>query len=180
MRGPEGASVQQCTGATRQLAGAFAEVHEQVAGLLGGPCPGGVRGGTQDVHPAGLDLYHEEHVQALEEHGVDVEEVTCQDSGCLGGEELPVPCQNSRNSSELAFSLCSSGRSPILVNRPVDDLPAPDPAGDVDRLARLMQRRSLLARLVRAMFVIMPRVLGEDPPEVSFTVDQQVVEALAP
>jgi hypothetical protein len=72
-----------------ELAGAFAEVHEQVAGLLGGPCPGGVRGDTQDVHPAGLDFYHEEHVQALEEHGVDVEEVTCQDSGCLGGEELP-------------------------------------------------------------------------------------------
>ena len=72
-----------------ELAGAFAEVHEQVASLLGGPCPGGVRGDIQDVHPAGLDLYHEEHVQALEEHGVDVEEVTCQYSGCLGGEELP-------------------------------------------------------------------------------------------
>ena len=76
--------------------------------------------------------------------------------------------------------LCSSGCSPILVNRPVDDLPAPDPAGDVDRVAGLMQRRSLLARLVRAMFVVMPRVLGEDPPEVSFAVDQQVVKALMP
>ncbi len=43
-----------------------------------------------------------------------------------------------------------------------------------------MQRWSLFARLVGAMFVVMPRVLGEDPPEVSFTVDQQVVEALAP
>jgi hypothetical protein len=62
----------------------------------------------------------------------------------------------------------------------VDDLPAPDPAGDVDRVAGLMQRRSLLARLVRAMFVVMPRVLGEDPPEVSFAVDQQVVKALMP
>ena len=76
--------------------------------------------------------------------------------------------------------LCSSGRYPILVDQPVDDLPAPDPVGDVDRLAGLMQRWSLLARLVRAMFVVMPRVPGEDPPEVSFTVDQQVVEALAP
>jgi transposase len=76
--------------------------------------------------------------------------------------------------------LCSSGRSPILVNRPVDDLPAPDPAGDVDRLAGLIQRRSLLARLVRAMSIVVPRVLGDDPPEMSFTVDQQVVEALAP
>ena len=38
----------------------------------------------------------------------------------------------------------------------------------------------MLARLVGAMFVVMLRVLCEDPPEVSFAVDQQVVEALAP
>jgi hypothetical protein len=62
----------------------------------------------------------------------------------------------------------------------MDHLPAPDPACDVDRLAGLMQRWSLFARLAGAMFVVMPRVLGKDPPEVSFTVDQQVVEALAP
>ena len=55
-----------------------------------------------------------------------------------------------------------------------------DPAGDADRLARLVQRIPLLARLVRPMFVVMPCVLGEDPPEVLFAVDQQVVEALAP
>jgi len=36
----------------------------------------------------------------------------------------------------------------------VDDLPTPDPAGDVDRLAGLMQRRSLFARLVRVKFVV--------------------------
>jgi hypothetical protein len=54
------------------------------------------------------------------------------------------------------YFLRSSGRSPILVDQPVDDLPTPDPAGDVDRLAGLMQRRSLFARLVRTMFVVMP------------------------
>ena len=91
----------------------------------------------------------------------------------------PVPCHNSDNTLSWYF-LCSSGRSPVLVDRPVDDLPAPDPAGGVDRLAGLMQRWSLLARLVGAMFVVMPRVLGEDPPEVSFAVDQQVVKALMP
>ena len=150
MRGPEGASVQQCTGATRRvtrpgspevpfavdsrwsrhrgvgshvrsrgigpgtgrslddprhaghvsnagncarsegkLAGAFAEIHEQVAGLLGGPRPGGVRGDAQDVHAPGLDLHHEEHVQAPEEHGVNMQEVARQDPGRLGGQELP-------------------------------------------------------------------------------------------
>ena len=78
------------------------------------------------------------------------------------------------------YFLCLSGRSPIFVDQPVDDLPAPDPVGDVDRLAGPMQRWSLLARLVGAMFVVMPRVLGEDPPEMSFAVDQQVVEALPP
>src|SRR5947207_7898449 len=33
-----------------ELAGAFAELHEQVAGLLGGPRPGGVCGDAQDAH----------------------------------------------------------------------------------------------------------------------------------
>ena len=70
-------------------AGALAEVHEQVAGLLSGPRPGGVGGDAQDVHPPGLDLHHEQDVQALEEHGVNVQEVARQDSGCLGGQELP-------------------------------------------------------------------------------------------
>jgi hypothetical protein len=41
----------------------------------------------------------------------------------------------------MALSWCflrSSGRSPILVDQPVEDLLAPDPAGDVDRLAGFM------------------------------------------
>jgi hypothetical protein len=49
-----------------------------------------------------------------------------------------------------------------------------------DRLAGLVQRRSLFARLVRPMLVVMPRMFGQDPPEMLFAVDQQVVEALAP
>jgi hypothetical protein len=73
----------------RNLAGSCAQMHEQVTGLLGSPRPSGVAGDAQDVHPAGLDLHHEEHVQAPEEHGVNVQEVACQDPGCLGGQELP-------------------------------------------------------------------------------------------
>ncbi len=73
----------------RQPGGAFAEIHEQVTGLLSGPCPGGMGGDAQDVHPPGLDLHYEKDVQAPEEHGVNVQEVARQDSGCLGGEELP-------------------------------------------------------------------------------------------
>jgi hypothetical protein len=67
----------------------FAEIHEQVAGLLGGPRSRGVGGDAQDVHTAGLDLHHEEDVQAFEEHGVNVQELGRQDPGRLGGQELP-------------------------------------------------------------------------------------------
>src|SRR5260370_39755926 len=69
--------------------GAFAEIHEQVTGLLSGPRPGGVGRDAQDVHAAGLDLHHEQDVQALEEHGVNTQEVTRQNPGRLGGQELP-------------------------------------------------------------------------------------------
>ena len=44
--------------------------------------PGCARGGSGSLH-------HEEHVQALEEHRVNVHEVARQDAGCLGGQELP-------------------------------------------------------------------------------------------
>ena len=46
-------------------------------------------GDAQDVHAAGLDLHREQDVQALEEHGVNMQEVACQDPGRLGGQELP-------------------------------------------------------------------------------------------
>lgn len=39
------------------------EVHEQVAGQLGQPSAGGMRGDTEDVHAAGRMLDDEEHVQ---------------------------------------------------------------------------------------------------------------------
>jgi hypothetical protein len=68
--------------------GAFAEVHEQIACLLRGPRPRGVRGDAQDVHAAGLDLHREQDVQAPEEHGVYMQEIARQDPGRLGGQEL--------------------------------------------------------------------------------------------
>ena len=44
--------------------------------------------------------------------------------------------------------LCPSGCSAVLADQAVDDLSAFDPRGNVDRLAGLVQRRSLSARLV--------------------------------
>jgi hypothetical protein len=54
------------------------EVHEQVAGLLDGPCAVGVGGHAEDVHVPGCHLHDEQHVQAPEEDGVDVKEVAGQ------------------------------------------------------------------------------------------------------
>jgi hypothetical protein len=55
----------------------------------------------------------------------------------------------------------------------VDYLSAPDPGSHIDPLARLVQWRSLFPGLVGPMLVVMPRVLGQDLPEVSFAVDKQ-------
>jgi len=74
----------------------------------------------------------------------------------------------------------SSGCSPVLADQAVDDLAALDPASHIDWVAGLVQRRSLFPRLVGPVLVVVPRVLGEDLPQVSFAVDKQVVEALAP
>jgi acetyl esterase/lipase len=61
--------------------------------------------------------------------------------------------------------------SAVLAGQAVDDLPALDPCSHIDRLARVMQRRSFFPRLVRPMFVVVPRALGQDRPEVPFAVD---------
>ena len=89
MRGPEGASVQQCTGATRQVLEPLAEAEGQVAGLLHGPRAGGVRGDPADVHPAGAMFDEHQDIQSSEQHGVHVQEVDREDPGGLGVQELP-------------------------------------------------------------------------------------------
>jgi hypothetical protein len=101
-----------------------------------------------------------------------------QRGGYTPAEQQRVPCQNSHTGSELVLLFLLRG-SVVLADQAVDDLSAPDAGSHVNRLAGLVQRRSLFPRLVRPMTVVMPRILGKDPPEVSFAVDQQVVEALA-
>ncbi len=70
------------------LLSAVCEVHEQVAGLLGHPRPGRVRRHAQDMNPARRQLHHEEHIQALEQDRVDMEEVAGQDALGLRRQEL--------------------------------------------------------------------------------------------
>jgi len=70
--------------------GMFAEVHDEVAGLLGGPGSVGVRGHAEDVQVAVADLECEQDVEPPECHrAVDVEEVDGEHAGGLCAEELP-------------------------------------------------------------------------------------------
>jgi len=71
-----------------ERAGPLVQVHDEVAGLLGGPRAGRVRGHPEDVHPAGGDLHDEQHVDPAQRHRVEVEEVTGQQSAGLGTQEL--------------------------------------------------------------------------------------------
>jgi hypothetical protein len=68
---------------------AVLEIHQQVAGLLGHPGAGRMRGDAGQVHAAGTVLDKEQHVQAPQEHGVDVEEICCEDRRDLPGQECP-------------------------------------------------------------------------------------------
>ena len=68
--------------------GALAEVHQQVAGLVGHPVPGGMGGDPGEVHAAAVVFDHHEDVEAAQEHGVDVGEVDREDRMGLGGQEL--------------------------------------------------------------------------------------------
>ena len=89
MRGPEGASVQQCTGATRHVLEPLAEAQGKVAGLLHGPLARRARGDPADVHPAGAMFDEHQHVYALQQHGVHVQEIDRDDPGGLSVQELP-------------------------------------------------------------------------------------------
>ena len=86
MRGPEGAPVQQCTGATRHVLEPFVETYRQVAGLLHCPVAGRVRGDAAEMHPAGAMLDEHQDIHPLQQHGVHVQEIDCHDPGGLGGE----------------------------------------------------------------------------------------------
>jgi hypothetical protein len=65
------------------------EGESEVAGLLHAPVPGRVRGDATQVHPAGTVLDEHQHVYALQQHGVHVQEINREDSGSLGTQELP-------------------------------------------------------------------------------------------
>jgi hypothetical protein len=66
----------------------FAEVHEEVAGMLGGPLPGRMQSDPEDADAPGrvLDYGQDIGLGAVEQ--VDREEVARQDRLGLGAQEL--------------------------------------------------------------------------------------------
>jgi hypothetical protein len=72
-----------------EVGGAVAEVHYEVAGLLGGPPAVGMGGDPEDVYVTALDLDHKQAVEALQRQGaVDVEEIGGEHGRGLSVQEL--------------------------------------------------------------------------------------------
>jgi hypothetical protein len=71
------------------------------------------------------------------------------------------------------------GRSVVFADQPADDPPSLDPGGEVGDVVGAVQWRILLESLVRPVAVVVPRVLGQDLPQVPLAEDQQVIETLA-
>jgi hypothetical protein len=73
-----------------EVRGAIAEVHHEVADLLGGLRPVRVRGDPWDVDVARADFDDEQAIQALERYrAVQVDEVGGEHGRCSGVQELP-------------------------------------------------------------------------------------------
>ena len=67
----------------------WSRLRAKIPGLLHGPPAGRAGGDAAEVHPAGAVLYEHQHVQALAQHGVHVQEVDGKDPRGLGMQELP-------------------------------------------------------------------------------------------
>ena len=67
----------------------LAEAEGEVAGLLRGPLARRACGDAAKMHPAGAMLDEYQDIQSPEEHGIDVQEIDCDDPGSLGVQELP-------------------------------------------------------------------------------------------
>jgi hypothetical protein len=92
-----------------QPGSALIEVHQQVPGLVGHPGTGRMRRHPNHMDLAGGDLHEEQHVDPLEEHRVDGEEIAGQDRVRLGGQ---------KTASKSARRAAARGR-----RRTVEDLP---------------------------------------------------------
>ena len=67
----------------KERADLIAQIHQQVAGDLGSPGRGRVRGHPEDVHSAGAHLHHEQNIEPAQGEGVEGAEVGGQQPGGL-------------------------------------------------------------------------------------------------
>ena len=116
-----------------KLLGSITEVHEQVAGLLSDPGPGGMSGYSRYVHAAAAVLDHHEDVEAAQEDGVDVGEVDREDRVGLRGEELPPgrvgPSRGGVEAGGLEDRPDGGGRYPVADADQLAVDPSVAPAG---------------------------------------------------
>ena len=131
-----------------ELLGVVAEVHEQVAGLLGHPGAGGMGGDPGEVYAAAAVLDHQEHVEAAQEDGVDVGEVDREDRLGVRGEEMAPGRSGAVRSGidpgDLRISTPSTGRSGGrgrsvrrgCVGTPILGFPGPSAAPAPGRVAQ--------------------------------------------
>ena len=108
-----------------------------VAGLLHGPLARRAGGDPADVHPAGVMFDEYQDIDALQQHGVHVQEVDREDPGCLGVQEQrrAGPVRRDAGSMPAACRIChtvdgatvtpSSASSPWIRRYPTADSPSP-------------------------------------------------------
>ena len=104
-----------------QAAGALAEVHDGVPGLLHRPGGGRVGGDAGQVHAPIVVLDKKQHVEPAQEDGVDAEEVSRGDRlGLRGQELLPADgCARGAGSIPAALRISQMVDGAILCPRPV-------------------------------------------------------------
>jgi hypothetical protein len=73
---------------TRELSCAVAEVHQKIPRLLGHPGAAGVGGDSQEVNATARVLHYEQHVQPLQQQGLDAEEIGGENAAGLYPQEL--------------------------------------------------------------------------------------------
>ena len=100
--------------------GPIVKVHQQVPGLLDHPLLRGMCGDSGQVHAAGAVLDEEQHVQAPQEYGIDVEEARRQDRLRPGFKECPpgLPGSSGRGVDARVFEDLPHRRRGQLVPEP--------------------------------------------------------------
>jgi hypothetical protein len=91
--------------------------HQQIAGLLGDPGSGRVRGDAQQMHAASGMLDDEQNIEPVPQQRVDAQEVRGQNAVCLGAQEFsparPVAARCRIDTGPLHNRPHRAGRKPV-------------------------------------------------------------------